>query len=82
MIYPNPTRTWTEFYFNIPEETNVKLGVFTAAGKLMTWVVNGTLMQDGQHIKEFPAQHLPGGVYYVSLFTDDQVVTERLVIID
>lgn len=81
-IYPNPTRTWTEFYFNIPEATNVKLGVFTASGQLLTWVVNGTYTEQGQHIKEFPAQHLAGGVYYVTLFTKDEVVTERLVIVD
>ena len=80
-ISPNPTRTWTTFNFNIPISGNVQLGVYTSSGQLVTIIVN-THQEEGLYDKEFPAQQLAGGVYYVTLRTDEEVLTKRLVVVD
>ncbi len=81
-IAPNPTRTWTSFDYVVPESGKVRLGIFTSSGQLVTWILNGNQTEKGRYSKQFPGHQLPGGVYFVTLQTNGEVVTERLVIVD
>jgi hypothetical protein len=67
--------------FNIPESGNIQLSIYTSSGQLVTTIVN-THQEAGQYNKDFPAHQLAGGVYYVTLRTNDEVLTKRLVVVD
>ena len=81
-LSPNPTRDWTNIQFELEQSTSVKLGVFNAAGQLVTWIVEDAPFGAGTHEKNFPTQKLSAGVYMVNLFTSNETKTERLVVIN
>lgn len=80
-LSPNPTRTWTSLGINLPESGNVQLSIYTSSGQLITNIINSH-QESGQYQKEFPAHQLAGGIYFVTLRTQDEVITERLVVVD
>lgn len=81
-VAPNPTNSWTEIIYNVGEDSKIKLSVYSTSGHLITKLMNGEFQEKGKYTKQFPAQQLAGGVYVVTLQTENKVVTKRLIVID
>jgi PA14 domain/F5/8 type C domain len=80
-IAPNPTRHWAKVQYNIPQEGNMRLGIFDVSGQVIVWLNDGDAPA-GSGYKSFPAHQLAAGLYFVVLQFDGQTKTERLVVLD
>jgi len=76
-VYPNPFNSNTTVYYEIFEQSNVKLTVFNTLGKLVATLVNGTKSPNNYRL-QFNAGHLPSGIYYCRLNAGPKTVVKRL----
>jgi hypothetical protein len=81
---PNPTRADAVISFGTPDESHVRLRIFSADGSLVRELVDETIPA-GQHVMHWDGRdssHRPaaGGVYFVRLESRDQIRTRKLVI--
>ncbi len=68
--YPNPFNPSTTLEFSLPKATFVTLKIFDGIGREMAIIVQNRQLP-GKHAYQFDAAHLPGGVYFASLQTDE-----------
>lgn len=78
--YPNPFNPQTNIMFAIVKETNARLSVYDAAGKLAAELVNG-MLQAGSYEYKFNGSELPSGVYFYKLDTEDFSEVKKMVLI-
>ncbi|MEM6319576.1 MAG: 3-coathanger stack domain-containing protein [Bacteroidota bacterium] len=81
-VFPNPTESWTTFQFNLPRQSAASLCIYTTEGKQVTCLVTNTIFSEGTYTKEFPAQRLAAGMYLVTLQTEQEVISKRLIVIE
>jgi hypothetical protein len=60
--YPNPFNPVTHIVFDLPEDSNVKLTVYTINGELVQNLVNGH-RPAGRYEIDFDGSHLSSGIY-------------------
>jgi len=60
--YPNPFNPVTHIVFDLPEDSNVKLTVYTITGELVQNLVNGH-KPAGRYEIDFDGSHLSSGIY-------------------
>lgn len=65
--YPNPFSTNTLISFNLPEDGNVELVVYTTVGQEIRTLLRHENMIQGNHTVLFEANDLPAGIYYYTL---------------
>ena len=78
--YPNPFNPTTKIYYNLPNESKVKLSVFDAAGREVAVLVN-EVKQEGNFIVEFDGARLSSGVYFYRLETSTNVITNKMILL-
>jgi len=78
--YPNPFNPTTKIYYNLPNESKVKLSVFDAAGREVALLVN-EVKQEGSFIVEFDGARLSSGVYFYRLETSTNVITNKMILL-
>jgi mannosidase alpha-like ER degradation enhancer 2 len=66
--YPNPFNPETVIYFDLPEQSQVKLKVYNIQGQLIATLMNGK-MNAGSHSINFAPKGLASGVYIYRLET-------------
>ncbi|MEM1121205.1 MAG: PA14 domain-containing protein [Bacteroidota bacterium] len=81
-VWPNPTSSWTSFHFNLPVTTTASLCIYSTDGKQISCLAEGIKFPQGTYTKEFPAQRLAAGMYYVVLKTESAVLTRPLAVIE
>lgn len=81
-VWPNPTNSWASLSFNLPYQTTASLCIYSTDGRKVTCLANGNEFTEGTYTKEFPAQRLTAGMYYVVLKTETEILTESLVVIE
>jgi len=81
-VWPNPTNNWTALSFNLPKNTIASLCIYATDGKKINCLASNNAFAEGTYTKEFPAQRLTAGMYYVVLKTDGEVITKPLVVIE
>ncbi len=81
-VWPNPTNSWTAISFNLPYQTTASLCIYATDGRKVICLANNNDFVEGAYTKEFPAQRLAAGMYYIVLKTDTEVLTESLVVIE
>lgn len=64
--YPNPFNPVTNIRFNIAENSQVKLEIYSAEGKLILEAVN-EIKNASEYDAKFDATNYPSGVYYYKL---------------
>lgn len=67
--YPNPFNAATTIEFNLQSDSYVRLFVFNTAGQLVSTLINNQL-KAGIHSVRLHADHLPSGIYYYRLETE------------
>jgi len=80
---PNPFGRRTAIRYALPQETDVALRVYTAAGRIVTTLVSGRQMP-GRYsvswdVSGVPAARLPCGTYFCRLEAGDYTATLKIV---
>jgi len=77
---PNPFNPETSISFNLPENSNVSLKVYTSSGREVAELAQG-FIQAGYHEFGFNASNLSSGVYFVNLNVDGAAMTKKLTLV-
>lgn len=77
-IYPNPTSGATTINYSVLNASNVTINIVDITGKTVYSVNNGT-MAAGAHEATFNAASFSNGVYYVTISTDEAIVTKKFI---
>jgi len=77
---PNPFKQSTVIRYQLPGEGQVTLKVYDMMGNEVAALVNETQSR-GSHQVDFTANELPGGVYTYTLRFNDQVKTNKMVLV-
>lgn len=78
--YPNPFNRSTKITYNLPIPGTVSLKIYDVLGNEVATLVNGN-QSAGMHSCEFDAGNLSSGVYYCRLSCDNQVRTNKMLVI-
>jgi hypothetical protein len=77
-VFPNPTTGLTSINYNLANATDVAIEVVDIAGKVVYTANNGTQVAGG-HTVSFDAASFTQGVYYVTVSTNETVVTKKFI---
>ena len=78
--YPNPFKSSTTISYQLPGNGSVSVKVFDALGKEKATLVNEN-QSAGMHTIDFDASDMPGGVYSYRLTFNDQVISNKMLLI-
>lgn len=85
--FPNPFNPVTNITFDIPQQSNVKLSVFNAAGKEVKVLINRSMTR-GSYSEIFDGANLASGVYFYKLFvrqvgssTGDFISVKKMILV-
>ena len=83
--YPNPFNPVTTIYFELPKNQHIELMIFNINGQIVKELVN-YVYEAGIHELVWDAtdmnnMHVPSGVYYYRLKTQDKVLTKKLLLL-
>ena len=77
-IYPNPTNGLSNLSYSLNTASDVTVKMIDVTGKVIsTNSIKGQVA--GSHTLELDATELKNGVYYVTIYTDEETVTKKLV---
>ncbi len=76
-VYPNPFSSNTNIVFDLKKAENVKLIVTNVLGAVVYSSDNG-MMAEGNHIITFDGHDLSSGMYFVTLKTGDNSITQKI----
>ena len=77
--YPNPFNPTTSISYSIAEAGFVTLKVYDVLGTEVSTLVNEN-KQSGQYSVQFIASNLPSGVYIYTLQTNNQAITQKMLL--
>jgi choice-of-anchor B domain-containing protein len=78
--YPNPFNPSTTIEYNLAENTQVKIEIFSVSGQKIKTLVNGP-QSKGLHQINFSADNLASGVYFYKLKTERFTQIRRMLLI-
>lgn len=78
-VYPNPFNPTTTISYTVPAEGNVKVLAYNTAGQQVDVLFTGNQVS-GVHNVKWNASHLPSGVYYIKLTSNNHVETVKTVL--
>ena len=78
--YPNPFNPTSTIQFSIPEQTFVKLEVFSSLGEKISTLVSEEL-NAGNYKYEWSAINLPSGSYYYKLSANEFSKTNKMILL-
>lgn len=79
-VYPNPANEQTQISFHLKQEETVSLLIYNSTGKLISTIVNQSMLAEGPAEFDINTSTLPAGMYHVILFTDTQRQTRSFTI--
>jgi len=78
--YPNPFFTSTDISFYLPTRSFVTLKIYDLGGREVATLVSKELPA-GEHVREWNAKELPGGIYFYRLQAGKFTKTRKLVLL-
>ncbi len=78
--YPNPFNPATNITFYLPEERNVRVGVYNIVGQQVSLLIDDVL-QAGEHSVVWDAANNPSGIYIVQMETGSRLLTRKITLI-
>ena len=76
---PNPFSTTTAVQYELPQEMQVRVAIYNAAGQRVATLVDGR-QEAGSYAVSWEGKHLPNGVYICRIETDGQTETQKLLL--
>jgi len=78
--FPNPFNPTTTIRYSLPEQTQVRLEVYTVIGQRVAVLVNGE-QPAGWHVVTFDGSHLASGLYFYRLQAGSNVKTFKMTLV-
>jgi lysyl endopeptidase len=78
--YPNPFNPKTNISFELPFASDVTLSVYNIIGEEIANLVKGRI-NEGIHSVSWNANAFPSGLYFVRLDADNQVLSQKLILL-
>lgn len=78
--YPNPFNPATNIVFHLPEERQVRLGIYNIVGQQIALLADD-VMGSGDHAISWNATDHPSGIYIVQLETGNRIYTRKITLI-
>ena len=78
--YPNPFNPTTTINFSVANEGLVNLNVYNLSGQIVSKLLEKEL-NVGMHSVNFDASDLSAGVYYYILEADDQILSNKMILL-
>lgn len=77
-VYPNPASDVINISAAIAGATHTTISLLDVTGRVVTFI--GSDIREGLNNIQYPAEHLPAGVYFIHLTNDKSDITRKLVI--
>lgn len=78
--YPNPFNPSTNISFYLPEERQVRVGVYNIVGQQVATLIDDNI-QAGEHSIVWDASNNPSGIYIVQLETANKILTRKITLV-
>ncbi|CAN5607844.1 zinc-dependent metalloprotease family protein [soil metagenome] len=78
--FPNPFNPSTMISFTIPKMGNVSLNVYDIQGRIVSSLISGLLMTEGNYSYQFDGSSLSSGMYFYKLETGQFTETKRMIL--
>lgn len=76
---PNPFSNITDINFELRKNSSIDIKIFNFSGKLIANPLSNRLEKGKHHIPWQTGNHLPAGIYFLKLTTDDMVETIKII---
>ncbi|MFK7982938.1 MAG: reprolysin-like metallopeptidase [Saprospiraceae bacterium] len=80
-IAPNPARDFTNLTFSLSKPSQVNMTIYDMSGRAVESMIQGQAMSAGWHQVQYTPQSIKGGMYYVVLQADKEVVTKKMILV-
>jgi hypothetical protein len=81
MCSPNPANGISHISFSINESENISLNLIDVTGKIVEKIIDNQNKKEGEYNILINMAKYPAGMYYLSLNTVNNVITEKIIII-
>jgi hypothetical protein len=78
--HPNPFNTNTQINYSIPNPGHVSIKIYTLTGNEILSAVN-TMKPAGNHIQSLSSNDLSPGIYFYSLFVNDELISTKKMLV-
>lgn len=78
--YPNPFNPTTRIEFSLKSPEEVRLDIFDSIGRRVSTLINEQ-MNEGFHYVDFDGSGLSSGVYFYRIKTNEQTITQKMVLV-
>jgi len=78
--YPNPFSTTTQIEYNIPEPTKATISVYNNMGQEIKRLADAQAYEAGRHTTSFDGSNLPDGIYILTIQTNNEVISKKLIL--
>lgn len=78
--YPNPFNPSTNITFFLPEDRQVRLGIYNIVGQQVATLIDDN-MGAGEHSVVWNASNNPSGIYIVQLETGSRILTRKITLV-
>ena len=78
-IYPNPFNPITHISYYLPHDSYVQMVIYNITGQKIEKLVNGYQYR-GEYAVNFNGQSLAGGIYFIRLISNEQMITKKVLL--
>ena len=78
--YPNPFNPNTTIKFDISKASNISIDVYDASGAYVENILSN-MVTPGSYQVDWNASDMPSGIYFIQMIVDNQVFTEKVLLL-
>ena len=78
--HPNPFNPTTNINYVVNQPTNIKVTIFDVAGRVVDVVENGYKVE-GDYSLSWNAVNKSSGIYYISIQTDNNIYSQKVILL-
>lgn len=82
IVSPNPFLQKTTIHYSVPVEGNITLSIHDLTGQQLKVLLENVKQQKGEHTLTYEAGKLPAGMYIVSLQSEQNIISEQLILLE
>lgn len=79
-IHPNPTKGNLEIRFSSPDQRTLRITLYDVTGRLVNEIFHGRVKVGSNRIP-VNSEELSAGIYFIRIETDEETITEKVIIL-